>query len=92
MSDLQHELHTFIVTEVAAGHGLDSIAPDEDLIQRGIVDSLGFQQLVEFCEKRYGIRVDEADLVPENFRSLRELAEYVQRKQDELGIARAPRG
>jgi len=41
------------------------------------------QQLVDFCESRYGIRVDENDFVLENFRTLRELAAYVERKQGE---------
>lgn len=81
LTDLQTELHEYVVDELAAGQGLGSIAADEDLIKSGIVDSLGVQQLVEFCEARYGIRVADADLVPENFQSLRELAEYVERKR-----------
>ena len=49
---------------------------------------LGVAQLVEFCESRYGIRVSDADLVPGNFRSLRELADFVDRKQAEKGSGR----
>jgi acyl carrier protein len=48
-----------------------------------VVDSLGVQQLVDFCQSRYGIRVSDADLVPENFQTLRQLADYVDRKQAE---------
>ena len=86
MSDsasLQRELHEFIVSELVSGDGALSITPDEDLIKRGIVDSLGVAQLVEFCESSYGIRVADADLVPGNFRSLVELADYVDRKRAE---------
>lgn len=83
MTPLQQELHGFIVGELASGHGASSITADEDLIKRGIVDSLGVAQLVEFCESRYGIRVSDGDLVPGNFRTLRELADFVDRKQAE---------
>ena len=70
-----------------------AISPDEDLIKRGIVDSLGVTQLVDFCESRYGIRVTDEDLVPANFQTLRRLADYVDRKQAEAvpsGRARIP--
>jgi acyl carrier protein len=83
LTPVQQELHGFIVSEIVSGQGLGSITADEDLIKRGIVDSLGVQQLVDFCQSRYGIRVADADLVPENFQTLRQLADYVDRKQAE---------
>jgi acyl carrier protein len=83
LAALQRELDEFIVSELVSGHGAGSITADEDLIKRGVVDSLGVQQLVEFCESRYGIRVSDADLVPANFQTLRQLANYVERKQAE---------
>lgn len=88
MTALQRELHGFIVGELASGSATEPVTADEDLIKRGIVDSLGVAQLVEFCESRYGIRVSDSDLVPDNFRSVRELADYVDRKQAEKGSGR----
>jgi acyl carrier protein len=85
LTPVERELHEFIVTELVSDHGTQAIAADEDLIKRGIVDSLGVTQLVDFCESRYGIQVSDADLVPDNFRSLRRLGEYVDRKQAERG-------
>jgi acyl carrier protein len=87
MTPLQRELHGFIVGELVSG-SVEPITPDDDLIKRGIVDSLGVAQLVEFCESSYGIRVADADLVPGNFRTLRELADYVDRKQAEKASSR----
>jgi acyl carrier protein len=83
LTPVQRELHGFIVSELVSGQGLGLITADEDLIKRGIVDSLGVQQLVDFCESRYGIRVSDSDLVPTNFQTLRQLANYVERKQAE---------
>jgi acyl carrier protein len=83
LTPVQQELYEFIVSELASGEGVGAITADEDLIKRGIVDSLGVQQLVDFCESRYRIRVSDPDLVPENFQTLRQLADYVDRKQAE---------
>src|SRR3954466_3395697 len=83
LTSRQQELYDFVVSELVTGQGIGSITADEDLIKRGVVDSLGVQQLVEFCESRYGIRVSDADLVPANFQTLRQLTNYVERKQAE---------
>lgn len=83
LSAVERELQDFIVSELVSAGGAPPITPDEDLIKRGIVDSLGVMQLVDFCESRYGLRVTDADLVPENFKTVRDLAGYVERKQAE---------
>jgi acyl carrier protein len=85
LTPVQQELYEFIVGELASGEGVGAISADDDLIKRGIVDSLGVQMLVDFCESRYRFRVADADLVPENFQSLRQIADYVDRKQAEAG-------
>jgi acyl carrier protein len=87
LTSRQQEVYEFIVSELVTGQGIGSITADEDLIRRGVVDSLGVQQLVDFCQSRYGIRVSDADLVPENFQTLRQLADYVDRKQAEASPA-----
>jgi acyl carrier protein len=81
VSPLERSLRSFIADELVSEDVAQSIAPDDDLIKLGIVDSLGVMQLVDFCESQYGISVTDAELVPENFRTLRALAEYVERKQ-----------
>ena len=71
------ELEAFIVEEIALGRGLQSIAPDEDLLARGVIDSLGVTQLVAFLEDRYAIRVTDEELTPANFQSLARLEAFV---------------
>jgi acyl carrier protein len=79
----EEELRGFIVAELMSGPDAETVGAEEDLIRRGIVDSLGVQQLVDFCQSRYGIRVEDADLVLENFRTVRRLGAFVDRKQAE---------
>ena len=75
------ELEAFIVDEVAAGRGPASIAPDEDLLARGLIDSLGVTQLVAFIEERYSVRVADDELVPANFQSLGQIEAFIARKR-----------
>ena len=76
------ELETFIVEEIAMGQGPSSLAPDEDLLASGLIDSLGVTQLVAFLEERFGIAVTDADLVPSNFQSLERIEAYVSDRRE----------
>jgi acyl carrier protein len=46
----------------------------------GIIDSTGMLELVGFLEKRYGIEVEDADLIPDNLDSVAQLASFVAHK------------
>jgi acyl carrier protein len=81
LSPLERELHEFIADEMMSAKAAPPISPEDDLLKRGIVDSLGVTQLVDFCESHYGITVTDAELVPANFQTVRRLADYVQSKR-----------
>jgi acyl carrier protein len=74
------EIEQFIVGDVAAGRGLDSVAHDSDLLADGVIDSLGITELITFLERRYGIKVADDDIDAENFRSVQAIVAFVERK------------
>lgn len=51
---------------------------EDDLLQLGIIDSLGFVELVEEVQVRYGITVQDVDITEENFGSVEAIARYVE--------------
>lgn len=74
------EIEQFIVGDVAAGRGLESVAHDSDLLADGVIDSLGITELITFLERRYGIKVDDDDIDADNFRSVQAIVAFVERK------------
>lgn len=57
----------------------DVTLKDEDaLLALGIIDSLGFVELVEEVQVRYGIAVQDVDITEENFGSVHAIARYVE--------------
>jgi acyl carrier protein len=75
------EVEKFIVEEIALGSGLESVDHDEDLLAQDIIDSLGIVELVKFLESRYGIKVDDDDLLPENFQSVNSVVAFVEARK-----------
>jgi acyl carrier protein len=74
------DLEGILLTEITGDPGRKSLDPDEDLLEEGIIDSLGIMKLVLSLEKTFGIEVSEEDVVPDNFQSLNSLAKFVEQK------------
>lgn len=53
----------------------------DDLLRLGIVDSLGFVELVEEVQSRFGVRVEDIEVTEENFGSIDAIAGFVERKR-----------
>jgi acyl carrier protein len=53
------------------------------LLGEGILDSTGVLDVVAYVEETFNIEVEDEELVPENFDSIRSLCEYVRRKTAE---------
>ncbi|MBI1798827.1 MAG: acyl carrier protein [Candidatus Eisenbacteria bacterium] len=73
------EIHDYVRMEFAPERA--SVAPDENLLAQGIVDSLGILKLVTFLEQRFGFEAADDDLVPENFSTLEMIRDFVERKR-----------
>lgn len=77
--DVQKELTKYIVNRFM--HGDDSkLHFEESFFESGIIDSLGVLQLVSFLEERFGVHIEDEELVPENFETISKLIEFIERK------------
>jgi acyl carrier protein len=50
-----------------------------DLVENGILDSLGIIGLMNYLEQQYKIEFGDQDFVPENFSSINALVSFVER-------------
>ena len=57
----------------------------ESLLESGMVDSTGIMAIVAFLEERFGIDVEDAELVADNLDSVARIAAYVARKRSSDG-------
>lgn len=67
-------LQTFLHDELLNGH---TVAPDEDLLLSGLLDSLGVMALVAFIEKSQAAPVPPGDITIENFSTLDAIVAYL---------------
>lgn len=70
-------IRAFIVDRLAPATGRTELHDDEDLIDSGIVDSLGIFQLVAFLEERFGIAIADNEITPDNFGTIARIERLV---------------
>lgn len=75
------EMRTFIEDNFLYIHPEVKLSDGDDLLKAGIVDSLGFVELVEEVEARYNVPVADAEITEENFGSIDAIATYVEAKR-----------
>jgi acyl carrier protein len=76
---IQKRLGAYLASNGLANGG--AIGLDDDLLADGVIDSMGVMELVSFIEDELGLPIDDSEIVPENFRSLRALSELAASKQ-----------
>jgi acyl carrier protein len=75
------DVRAFILAEFLPGDPGDSLRDDDLLLEGGIVDSGSVISLAAFLEERFGIRVDDDDLVLDNFATVLAVVDFVLGKQ-----------
>lgn len=67
----------FVRDELVGDESVE-IELDENLLTGGLVDSVGIVRLIAHVQERLGVTVPPTDLVPDNFRTVRVMAAYMQ--------------
>jgi len=78
---LRAELKEFILRNFLLTRDGSVFGDSDSLTERGILDSTGALELVLHLEERYGIKVDDEELHPDNLDSIEKMAAFVERKR-----------
>jgi len=80
------EVLTDYIREIVAKTGQPLPTLDQPLLDSagGVIDSMNMWPLIVFVEERFWIKVEDTDLMQENFRTLRALTKFIESKHSEL--------
>ena len=79
-SVIRDDIREFVLDNFLMGDASAMLADHESLLQNGIIDSTGVLEVVMFLEARYGIKIEDRELVPENIDSVDNQVKFLQRK------------
>jgi len=78
--DVAVEVRSYIIERFLFGQGGDSLTNSGSFLESGIVDSTGVLEIVMFLEQRFGVKINDDELVPDNLDSIEKIAAFVGRK------------
>ncbi len=79
MNTEKKKIREFIVENFLFGDD-EGLHNATSFLDDGIIDSTGILELVTFLEERFGILVDDEELVPENLDSIDNIGLYLEKK------------
>jgi acyl carrier protein len=80
-AQIEPAIREFIASNLLYSKEGFTYADDASLLREGIIDSLGVVELVTFLQSRFGLKVEQSEVRPENFDSVAKLAAFVRSKQ-----------
>jgi len=78
---LEAVINDYISRELVQDLSLLPLENATSLLETGILDSLSLLRLVVFVQDRFGITVDDVDLVPENFDRVDTICAYLRSRE-----------
>lgn len=80
MDEVKIVLRRYIEDNFIMGRQV-TLADSESFLERHLLDSTGFLELIGYIEETYGIAVEDNEMVPENLDSIDRAARYVVEKR-----------
>lgn len=80
MADIKEQVRRFIQENFIMGSKAVQFADHESFLDRHLLDSTGFLELVTYLEETFGIAIKEREMVAENLDSLVAIEAFVSRK------------
>jgi acyl carrier protein len=80
MKDVKQQIRSYILDNFLMGGDRDGLKDGDSFLEQRILDSTGFIELVSYIEQQFGVKVEDEEIVPENFDSVNNIAAYLQNK------------
>jgi acyl carrier protein len=76
-ADVKQEMRAFVEENFLYLHPGVELGDEDRFLERRVIDSLGFVELVEEVQSRYGLTVEDLEITEDNFGSIGAIARFV---------------
>ena len=79
---VEQEIRRYIIENILFENA-DNLDENMPFHESGILDSMGFLELITFMEKKFEIKILDSELIPENLATLRKISSFFEEKLNE---------
>lgn len=78
--DVKSDLREFIKNNFMYASDSHDLDDDTSFLDRGIIDSTGVLEIIDFLEESYDISIENGEVIPDNLDSINRINRFVNRK------------
>jgi len=82
MEKIRQTIKNFILENILFEDDENALDYDDSFLEKGVIDSTGVLELVNFVEEEFNVSVDDEEMIPENLDSVTKLAKFVNKKKE----------
>jgi len=79
MEEIRQKVRGYVVDSFLFGNDA-KLREDMSFLKSSLMDSTGMLELISYIEQEFGIRIEDAELVPENLDSIDKVVGFIERK------------
>ncbi len=80
-NNIEQLLKEYIAEEFMFDRPASDLDGDLQLVQEGIIDSLGIFMMISFIDEKFGVKVQPDDVVLDNFQTIETIKELISSRQ-----------
>ena len=77
---MKEKIRMFMLKNYLFTDDAKALADDESFLKKGIIDSTGVLEVIEFLRVEFGVRVEDDEMIPDNLDSVNRLTDFTTRK------------
>ncbi len=78
--DIKEQVRAFVTSNFYVADPA-ALEDEASLLERGIIDSTGVLEVIFFIEDKFGIKVEDSEMLPDNLDSIDRIANFIARKK-----------
>lgn len=79
-ADVREKVRSFVTSNFPVADAA-ALKDETSLLDTGVIDSTGVLEIINFIEGEFGIKVDDAEMIPDNLESIAKVTAFVTRKR-----------
>jgi len=80
-NEIEEKISKFIAETILFSSNGFPHSPDASFLENGIVDSMNIMEIVMFVEQEFSVKVEDPEITPDHFDSVRRIAQFVKAKK-----------
>ena len=77
-------LRGFVIDRFLPSSGRENFDDEDSFMEKGIIDSTGVLELLEFIEEQFGFGVEDEEIIPDNLDSISKLTTFIHKKKENV--------